>query len=66
VLDAEKRIVEAALEAGKQVSLLHPLTPDGIERTLRWIEQGVRILTVDSDYRVLMREYAAGLTKLRG
>lgn len=65
VLDAEKRIVEAALEAGKQVSLLHPLTEDGIERTLRWMEQGVRILTVDSDYRVLMREYAAGLTKLR-
>ena len=66
VLDAEKRIVEAALEAGKQVSLLHPLTEDGIERTLRWMEQGVRILTVDSDYRVLMREYSAGLKKLRG
>jgi 4-hydroxy-2-oxoheptanedioate aldolase len=65
VLEAEKRIVSAALEAGKQVSLLHPLTDDGIERTMRWIEQGVRILTVDSDYRVLMREFTAGLKKLR-
>jgi 4-hydroxy-2-oxoheptanedioate aldolase len=65
VLEAEERIVEAALEAGKQVSLLHSLTPEGIERTQYWIGKGVRILTVDSDYRVLMREYAAGLTQLR-
>jgi len=66
VLEAAKRVVLAALEAGKEVSLLHSLTPDGIERTLRWIEQGVRILTLDNDSRVLQREYAAGLTKLRG
>jgi 4-hydroxy-2-oxoheptanedioate aldolase len=65
VLETEKRIVSTALEAGKQVSLLHPLTEDGLERTLHWIEQGVRILTIDSDYRVLVREYAAGLSKLR-
>lgn len=66
VLEAERRIVEAALAAGKQVSLLHPLTEDGIERTRRWMEQGVRILTVDSDYRVLVREFSAGLAQLRG
>ncbi|MGH2458663.1 MAG: aldolase/citrate lyase family protein, partial [Chloroflexota bacterium] len=65
VLEAEKRVVLAALEAGKEVSLLHALTPDGIERTMRWIEQGVRILTVDSDARVLLREYAASLEQLR-
>lgn len=65
VLEIEERIVTAALEAGKQVSLLQPLTEDGINRTQRWIEQGVRILTVDSDYRVLLREYETGLKKLR-
>jgi 4-hydroxy-2-oxoheptanedioate aldolase len=66
VLEAEERIVEAALAAGKQVSLLHSLTDEGLERMHYWMDQGVRILTVDSDYRVLMREYAAGLKKLRG
>ena len=66
VLEAEQRIVEAALEAGKQVSLLHSLTEDGIERTKRWMEQGVRIMTVDSEYRVLLREYGEGLKELRG
>jgi len=66
VLEAEQRIVAAALDAGKQVSLLHPLSPDGIERMRAWITRGVRIQTVDSDYRVLLREYGAGLKTLRG
>lgn len=66
VLEVEKRIVAAALAAGKQVSLLHPLTPDGMERMEAWTAQGVRIHTVDTDYRVLLREYGAGLTALRG
>lgn len=65
VLEVEERIVEAALEAGKQVSLLHSLTEDGIERTRHWIKQGVLVLTVDSEYRVLLREYGEGLKKLR-
>jgi hypothetical protein len=30
-----------------------------------WMKQGVNIITVDSDYRVLIREYSAGLKKLR-
>ena len=59
------RIVEAALAAGKQVSLLHPLTDDGLARMEAWMKQGVNIMTVDSDYRVLIREYSAGLKKLR-
>jgi 4-hydroxy-2-oxoheptanedioate aldolase len=65
VLDAEAHIVEAALAAGKQVSLLHPLTDDGLARMEAWMKQGVNIITVDSDYRVLIREYSAGLKKLR-
>ena len=65
VLEAEKRIVEAALEAGKQVSLLQSLTEEGLEKARRWVEQGVRIMTVDSDYRVLLANYRAGLKKLQ-
>jgi 2-keto-3-deoxy-L-rhamnonate aldolase RhmA len=65
VLEAEERIVTAALEAGKQVSLVHPLTDDGIARSLRWIERGVRILTMDADYRVLQRGWSEGMTRLR-
>jgi 2-keto-3-deoxy-L-rhamnonate aldolase RhmA len=65
VLEAERRIVETALATGKQVSLLHPLTPDGIQRMEEWAKRGVRILTIDADYRVLLREYGAGLKALR-
>jgi len=66
VLDAERRIVEAALEAGKQVSLVHSLNDDGLERAARWMEQGVRIMTVDSDYMVLLETYRRGVKRLRG
>lgn len=65
VLEAEKRIVDAALEAGKQVSLLHSLNDDGIERMQQWMDQGVLIHTVDSDYSVLMAHFSAGVKKLR-
>lgn len=57
VLETEERIVDAALSAGKQVTLLHSGNEEGIARTQYWIEQGVRVLTMDSDYRALMREY---------
>lgn len=57
VLEMEERIVTAALDAGKQVTLLHSITEQGVERTRYWIEQGVRVLTLDSDYRILLREY---------
>lgn len=66
VLETEKRIVDAALEAGKQVSLLHSADDDGVERSLRWIEQGVKILTLDTDYRVLVRHYKHAIQRLRG
>ena len=65
VLDAEKRIVFAALEAGKEVSLVHSLNDDGLERAARWIEQGVKIMTVDSDYMVLLETYRRGAKALR-
>jgi len=65
VLEAEKRLVLTALEAGKQVSLVHPLTSEGIERMQQWKRQGVQIHTVDADFRVLLREYEAGLKALR-
>lgn len=66
VLEAEERVVAAALEAGKQVSLNHPLTDEGIERMQYWMENGVHIFTVDSEHRVLAREWGAATTLLRG
>lgn len=57
VLEVEKRIVTTALESGKQVSLVHPMTEEGFQRSLEWKAQGVRILTFESDFKVLMREY---------
>ena len=65
VLAAEERIVSAALEAGKQVSLVHSLNEDGIERTLRWAERGVRILTLDADARVMQRGYSVALADIK-
>jgi 4-hydroxy-2-oxoheptanedioate aldolase len=64
VLEMEERIVTAALDAGKQVTLLHSISEQGLERTRYWIEQGVRVLTLDSDYRILLREYANALKAL--
>ncbi|CAB3809699.1 HpcH/HpaI aldolase family protein [Paraburkholderia fynbosensis] len=65
VLDAEARIVDAALTAGKQVSLAHPLNEDGIERSLRWAEKGVRILTMGSDIDSLFLAFKSGVRQLR-
>jgi 2-keto-3-deoxy-L-rhamnonate aldolase RhmA len=64
VLEAEERIVTAALEAGKQVSLLQALTDEGLERARKWIDQGVSIMTLSSDYQALLGSYKAGLGKL--
>lgn len=64
VLEMEERIVHAALESGKQVTLLHSLTDSGVERTRYWIEQGVRVLTLDSDYRILLRAYRDAVSGL--
>lgn len=65
VLEAEERIVTAALEAGKQVSLLQVLTPDGIERARAWIEKGVSIMTLGSDYQTLLATFKQGLGKVK-
>jgi len=55
VLEVERRIVEATLEAGKQASLLYPLTEQGMELAADLIQLGVRIFALDMDYRVLHR-----------
>ena len=66
VLEMEKRIVDAALEAGKQFWLVHPANDDGIERITRWIEQGVIIHTVETDLTALYSFYRGALTHLKG
>ena len=65
VLEMEQRIVAAALEAGKQVSLVYPATEAGYEYIARWLEQGVRIVTLDRDLSVLLRFYGEWATRLR-
>ncbi|CAG0955415.1 4-hydroxy-2-oxoheptanedioate aldolase [Anaerolineae bacterium] len=65
VLEAEKRVIMTALEAGKQVSIVHPNTPQGIERTQRWVEQGVRIVVLEKESRILGREYSVATKSLR-
>lgn len=65
VLEAEKRVIFTALESGKQVSVVHPGTPHGDERTAWWIEQGVRIVVTEKEGRILAREYRATARKLR-
>ena len=66
VLELERRIVDAALEAGKQVSLVHPANDDGFERMTRWIEQGVLIHTVETDLTALYSFYSRALGRLKG
>ena len=65
VLDAEKAVVEATLNAGKQACLMDSMTPYGLERLIRWIEQGVLVIGIDSDTSVLYRQYAEALKQLR-
>jgi 2-keto-3-deoxy-L-rhamnonate aldolase RhmA len=65
VLEAEERVVEAALEAGKQVSLQHGATEDNFERMVKWMERGVRIFTVDQDFGALLRSYKYWVDRLR-
>jgi 2-keto-3-deoxy-L-rhamnonate aldolase RhmA len=65
VREAEKRIIGTTLEAGKQVSLMVRLTNQELDEARQWVEQGVRILTIDSDYQVLIRAYQGGISKAR-
>lgn len=65
VLDMEQRIIDAALEAGKQVALLYPASEEGYAFITRRLEQGVRIITVDRELRVLRRTYGEWIKRLR-
>jgi 2-keto-3-deoxy-L-rhamnonate aldolase RhmA len=65
VLDMEQRIIDAALEAGKQVSLLYPASEEGYEYITRRLQQGVKIITVDRELRVLRRVYGEWVKRLR-
>ena len=66
VLEMERRIVEAALEAGKQVSLFYPLTVQGFELAQQWIAKGVSIFALDIDHRALSATYTAAVSAVRG
>lgn len=66
VLAAEERIVMAALEAGKAVSLLFSPTDEGMEYITRWMDRGVQLPVLDSDEGVLLRGYRMGLDALHG
>lgn len=66
VLAAEELVVEAAMSAGKQVSLHHPLTEDGIRRARIWWERGARIFTFDTDRAMLARNLEAIAEALAG
>jgi 4-hydroxy-2-oxoheptanedioate aldolase len=65
VLELEDRIVDAAIEAGKQVALVYPATEEHLERVSSLIQRGVRILTVDHDYSAMRCFYTNALGRLR-
>jgi 4-hydroxy-2-oxoheptanedioate aldolase len=65
VLEVERRVVEATMAAGKQPALMYPLTDDGRDRALHWIEQGVRIFALDTDARVLQRAFGTATGAIR-
>ncbi|GAA2858075.1 4-hydroxy-2-oxoheptanedioate aldolase [Aminobacter niigataensis] len=65
VIETQKRVLFAALDAGKQVSMTYPCTPKGMEEAAWWQEKGVRILTMETEHRVLARSYAAAFNQLK-
>lgn len=65
LLEAERAVVEATLAAGKQACLMDSATPHGLERLLRWVERGVLVIGIDSDYAILSRGYGEALKTLR-
>jgi 4-hydroxy-2-oxoheptanedioate aldolase len=64
VQEAWKRALGIALEAGKQISLTVAPTPEGLESAQRWMEQGARLITIDDEYKILLRGYEAVLGRL--
>ena len=65
VLEIEDRIVDAALAAGKQVSLHADLSPAGLEYVRRCSSRGVRSFTLDVEYNVIIRTYRNFLADVR-
>ena len=55
--DKNPNATAADLDAGKQPSLLYPLTDQGIELATAMLHLGVRIFAIDMDYRVLHRAF---------
>ena len=64
--EAQRAVIRAAQDAGKQCAQMDSLTPWGFERSLRLVEQGVYVIGIDSDANVLHREYGKALRRLRG
>ncbi|SDN72965.1 HpcH/HpaI aldolase/citrate lyase family protein [Ensifer sp. YR511] len=65
VIEAQKRVLFAALEAGKEVSMTYPCTPRGMDEAAWWIEQGVRIITLETEHRILARTYGSAFDQLK-
>lgn len=64
VLEAEERVVEAALRAGKLVSLHLPGGNEGIEYARRWAKRGVQCMTIGNDTQMLFEALQARLTAI--
>ena len=62
VLEIEARIADAALTAGKQVSLNTDLSPRGLEYVQSWIDKGVRIFTLGIDAVAIMNAFRVFLS----
>lgn len=59
VIEAQKRVLMDALDAGKEVSMTYTCTPRSIEDAQYWIEQGIRVITLETEHRVLARAYSS-------
>lgn len=65
VLEAQKRVLMDALDAGKQVTMTYPCTPRGIEEAQAWVDQGLRVVTLEAENRVLNRVWAESFAEIR-
>lgn len=66
VIETQKRVLMEALDAGKQVTMTYPCTPRGIEEAHHWIDQGLRVVTLEAENRVLNRVWAESFADIRG
>ncbi len=63
-LEAELRIVDEAVAAGKMMALMYALDDNGLQRVEAWMRKGVRIFALDFDAAVLERAFRAALLRL--